>query len=598
MADVSYSVPGVNVQPVATQVRPVPATSLSDMLNVARGAQQYQTGQISLTLEQQRERERMAMQDFLQNPDNFQTNGMIDVSKLNKVVPTLAPLTGSDYIQKFTTLAGAQTEAEKAKQNLTQDQRAMIAQRFGILGRLGVQDVRAYLSEMELLKKENPDNPSLNKLIDSYKTIWQSFPSGPFLPQIAVSGANTLLPVATQEQLFGQKPGTISTGAATFPTVTQTSAAGGAPIQQVGQTPLAVAQMPPGSQMVPTGEKDINNMPIVNVFDVNGRFLGQMSQPATPTPAQLPGAGPLPTPTGRPVAPVVAPPAPAAMAPTPMAPAGVPGQMITETPVGGVVPMTRTNIVEPDRLAQQRQMTPPAAPTAPVAPAAPAARPAVPGQVARMRPGETAETYALANRARIQTADAAQQAVMQTFNNNQIIRLADEAITGRGAGTLANLTGGYAAFNAIGLGGGNATALNQLGHYMSLQTATLAQSSGLGTDAARAIAAESTGTINWTPEAIRKTAQVNRALSTATDLFNRGVQAEFKKTEDPISYRDFQSKWSQTADINAIRLVDAVRNNDKSAIQELVKEVGGKDSPGYKRLMGNVTAMEKLIKGQ
>jgi hypothetical protein len=205
-----------------------------------------------------------------------------------------------------------------------------------------------------------------------------------------------------------------------------------------------------------------------------------------------------------------------------------------------------------------------------------------------------------ANQIRSVAANAAAQVPNQTFNNDQIIKLADEALTGRGAGMLANLTGGYAMFNAVGLGGGNATALNQLGHYMSLQTASLAQSSGLaGTDAARNIAAESTGTINWTPQAIQKTARVNRAMSTATDLFNQGVQNAFTESKnDPLSARDFQNKWSQTADINAIRLYDAMKNKDKDAIREVVTAAGGPNSPGYKRLVDNIGAMQKLIRGQ
>jgi hypothetical protein len=209
--------------------------------------------------------------------------------------------------------------------------------------------------------------------------------------------------------------------------------------------------------------------------------------------------------------------------------------------------------------------------------------------------GESPETVAAANQVRIKALESAQSVPLQNFNNNEIIRLSDEALTGRGAGTLANLTGGYAVFNAVGLGGGNATALNQLGHYMSLQTAALAQSAGLGTDAGKAIAAESTGTINWTPEAIKKTARVNRSLATATDLFNQGIQNQFKKTENPLSARDFQNRWSQTADINAIRLFDAMRNNDPDGFREVVDTVGGPKSAGFDRLKIKVEDIKRLV---
>ena len=534
-----------NITPIASQIKPMPTMSLGEMVNIARGVQDYKSGQISLTLEQQKERERENMKDFLSKPENFQSNGRIDIDKLNAAVPSLAPLTGSEYINRFTTLGNAQTQAIQAKQNLTQDQRSMIGQRFAILGRLGVQDKNAYIAEMDLLKKENPDNPDLHKLIDAYKVTWNEIPSGPQLPSMAIAGANTLLKPETQQQLFAPQAGTASTGAATFQTTTRPSVAGEAPTTTVAQQPLVTAQLGPGSREVPTGQVDVNNNPIVNVFDANGRFLGQRAGTGTPGAGQLPG-GQMPQPVST-------------------AP-GVPGVQ-----VGG--PM------------QQRQ--PQGQPLPPVGGTTP---------VARMRPGQTAETYASANQAIIASGNAAQQVPNQTFNNNQIIKLADDVITGRGAQFVGALTGGYA---ALPFTTDNATNLNQLGHYMALQTASLANSSGLGgTDAARGIAGEISGTTSWTAPAIKQTARVNRALATATDLFNQGVQNAFKKSEDPISYRDFQNKWSQTVDINAVRLYDAIRNNDKEAIQEVVKAAGGRDSAGYKRLVDNIGRMQQLIRGQ
>jgi hypothetical protein len=210
-----------NVPTIGTDIKPVQQSSLADMLGVARGAQAYQqaqqvnplllqqqqqatrTGEIALTVEEQKDKERRNMQTFFAEPNNFQTNGRVDIDKINKVVPTIAPLTGSEYINKYTTLGNAQTDAIKAKQGLTQDQRSMVAQRFSILGRLGVKDKNAYIAEMDLLKKENPDNPDLSRLIDSYKTIWEStMQSGDDLPGKAIAGAQTLLtPTQQQTQL-------------------------------------------------------------------------------------------------------------------------------------------------------------------------------------------------------------------------------------------------------------------------------------------------------------------------------------------------------------------------------------------------------------
>jgi len=195
--------------------------SIGDMINTARGAQAYQQqqqlnplavqqqqqvvakGGIELGQQQQADRERRNLQEFFNNPDNFQTNGRIDIDKINKVVPTIAPFTGSDVIQKYTTLGKAQTEAIGAKQNLTTSAREKIAQRFNILGRLGVQQVEPYIKEMDLMKQENPDDPDTHRLLDAYKTIWQTeMKSGPDLPGKAIAGAQTLLTPAQQQSQF------------------------------------------------------------------------------------------------------------------------------------------------------------------------------------------------------------------------------------------------------------------------------------------------------------------------------------------------------------------------------------------------------------
>jgi hypothetical protein len=313
---------------------------------------------------------------------------------------------------------------------------------------------------------------------------------------------------------------------------------------------------------VRTNEVDLNNNPIFDVFDANGRFLFQRAGTGTPRTSQLPGGQ-----VQRPVS-------------TPTAP-GTPQPGVPPPPQGYSTPGSATAI--------------PVQPPGPITVVPPSTEPET-TPVARMRPGETAETLTAANQTRIRALEAATQVPLQTFNSNQIIKLADDVLTGRGANFVGNLSGGYA---GLPFTSDNATNLNILGHYMSSQTASFAQNAGLGgTDAGRAIAGEMAGTTSWTAPAIKQTARVNRALTTATDLFNQGAQAAFNKSKDPFAVRDFQNNWAQTADINAIRLFDAMRNNDKDAIREVVTAVGGPKSEGYKRLVQNINQMDKLIKGQ
>jgi hypothetical protein len=43
MAEVSYTQPSFKVEPIGTNVKPVPTMSLGDVVNAARGAQAYKT---------------------------------------------------------------------------------------------------------------------------------------------------------------------------------------------------------------------------------------------------------------------------------------------------------------------------------------------------------------------------------------------------------------------------------------------------------------------------------------------------------------------------------------------------------------------------
>jgi hypothetical protein len=453
MADVNYSIAAPTVTPVAGLVQTPKTMSLGEMVNFARGVQDYKTGEIALTLEQQKEQERKKIQEYLSRPENFQTEGRVDINKLNAEIPKIAPLTGADWMQKYTTLGNAQTTAVQAAQNLTQTQREMIASRLAIMGRLGVKDKRAYVAELDQLVKENPNNRELQNLVGAYKTTIDILPGDADLPSLAISGANSLLNPAQQQTTFAPQAGTANTGAATFQTTTRPSVAGEAPTTTVAQQPLVTAQLPPGSREVPTGQVDVNNNPIVNVFDANGRFVGQRAGTGTPGVGELPG-GQMPRPVST----------------APGAP--VPGAAAPGVQVGGPMPPSTV----------QGQNLPPAAAPGGTTP------------VARLRPGETPQTLQTANDLRVNSMNAAQQVPLQTFNNNQIIKLADDVTTGRGANWVGNLTGGYA---ALPWTSDNATNLNQLGHYMALQTASLANSSGLGgTDAARGIAGEISGTTN------------------------------------------------------------------------------------------------------
>ena len=115
-----------NIKPIGTEVRPVQGASLADMVNVARGAQQYQqaaqinplalqqqqqatrTGQIALSVEEQRDKERLNMQSVMTDPSLYSTDGKYDPNKAAAIATKVAPMTGLSYLKDMAGSFGAQ----------------------------------------------------------------------------------------------------------------------------------------------------------------------------------------------------------------------------------------------------------------------------------------------------------------------------------------------------------------------------------------------------------------------------------------------------------------------------------------------------------
>lgn len=554
MAEFFTSFPSLNVKPQTT--------SAADLVNLARGG-------IALKRESEVSKELGPTQEFFRDPTNWQTDdGRIDIDKLNSALPKIAPLTSREIIRNMSDLSTAQTQAISAKQNLTQTQRGMVGQVFNILGKAGINDKNSYFTALDDLVKSNPDNKDLGRLVDAYKNIWGKLPPDTNWSQLAVTGAQTLLPVSEQETRFAPQPGTVSSGAATFGTVTQPAVGGLPPTQTVGNAPLVVNQPPLSSQMQPTGRLDLNGNPTAYVTDQQTGQIREVTIPAGAFPGQMPGG---------------------------QQNVAVPGGLSGPNVVPGAPNMPGAVTYPP------RQ---PVAQTFPVQPPPPVVsvgtgQPVPPNAPARME-GQSPLSLEAADKLRVTTMQQANQVPQRVFNNNQIIKLADAAITGRGAETIAALAGGFA---AVPWTGDTATYLNELGHYLKLETATLAQSAGLnGTDQARALGEATVGSTGWTAPAIKNVARLNRALSTGTALLNEGMQnAVSRPGATRFAPLEFQQRWTQTMGTNgidAVRLYDATQNRDTEAIQQIVNQVGGPNSQGYKDLKAKLEAMKRLIEGK
>lgn len=212
--------------PVAAQVN-VPSVQnalqpLSSMLDIGKKS-------IDLQQAQQANAERIATQNFMQNPDNWQTDGRIDLDKINKVIPQIAPMTGMNTINNLTVLHKAETDATSAKQKLAQEQRQILSGPIGVLGRAGVTDPKQYADALDQVVQQNPNNPELARAAGAMKVPFLMAGPGEHIPKMGVSASQQFLSPSEQQSSLSPSVRLTDTGNALQETVTQPAVAGNAP---------------------------------------------------------------------------------------------------------------------------------------------------------------------------------------------------------------------------------------------------------------------------------------------------------------------------------------------------------------------------------
>jgi hypothetical protein len=251
-------------------------TSLGDMVNMASGIQNFQQAQQMnpLALEKaqienqvlrQKNDERVKLQEFTSNPDNWQTNGRIDMDKINSVIPRIAPLTVSDVINSLSGLHKSQTEASKAKQELTQSQRTIIGNVDNALGMAGITDPKVVAQTYKGLIDRNPDNPEMHRLLNARIDMLKNAKPGEHIKKDLLLESASILPTSEQRQLFGSKAGLTSTGSELAETITSPQGImGEAPnIRMTGRAePLT---LPPGQQQIAT-ENNPYGLPVGTAY--------------------------------------------------------------------------------------------------------------------------------------------------------------------------------------------------------------------------------------------------------------------------------------------------------------------------------------------
>lgn len=261
--------------PIGALIKPQQPMSLGDVVNIAQGAQAYQQAQKINPLQLQQEQykaqqaqlgqqDTQALNQFMSDPTNWQDeNGKIDINKINKTVPKIAPYLGAQFISTMSTLSKNETDALDASQNLETKQRGIIAGALGATGRQNVTDPNVYKSELDNLIQLYPNNKDIQKLVQSTKNIIDTLPQGSSLPNFAIKFGQSLLGASEQQTQLAPKVEMVNRGGSLQPVISQPSVGANAP----SITPTSGAM---STTLAPQTVKDEAG----NLFQVGGGNAG------------------------------------------------------------------------------------------------------------------------------------------------------------------------------------------------------------------------------------------------------------------------------------------------------------------------------------
>jgi hypothetical protein len=222
----------VDLNPKANQ------TSLSDMLKMSYYSSQADIANIEAQKAQQANKERIALQGFTSDPKNFMTeNGDIDIDRIAKVVPSIAPLTGMEYVTKMANFQKNNTEAKSSLMQFNQDQRKVVAGVYSALGRAGITDPKTYMEALNNLKQAYPDSKDIHRYVDATINNLHLTAQGNHqdLPQLAIRNANQLMTPNELREAYAPKASMQEFNKVPTPVVSKPSVEGEAPTINVGQ---------------------------------------------------------------------------------------------------------------------------------------------------------------------------------------------------------------------------------------------------------------------------------------------------------------------------------------------------------------------------
>lgn len=188
---------------------------------------------------------------------------------------------------------------------------------------------------------------------------------------------------------------------------------------------------------------------------------------------------------------------------------------------------------------------------------------------------------------------AANNAPVMHDLNRQIIAEADKGLN---TGSLGALTQKIASATGYSLGAESATDYNTLGKLLERSALQAAQGMGPHTNAGLEAQVRANGSLDYTPQAIRKIAVLNDALTSGAEHYRSGLEQALQASgQNPSVKRTFDQQWAQNFDPRIMRLENAAARGDKKEIDAVMHELDGPNSKAARDLRTKAANLQTLI---
>ena len=247
------------------------AMSLGDMMKMGLYSPEADVLNRQAQVAREKEKELPVVQGFISDPKNKDEKGNWDLDKVNTILPTIAPITGSEYAKKITDGVANHAAATKAKMELSNTARGYMASLYGSYAQGGTQDPKEVAVGMAKLGEQMPE---LRPYIEPALRNLQNVQPGPKFTETLYKAQEEFLTPTQQIEKLRPQATTGTVGGQTTGIVTQPSVRGNQPT--ISTTPLGGGEpMPqPDGSMAPKTK----SMPKLVQEDVTMNYVG----PANP----------------------------------------------------------------------------------------------------------------------------------------------------------------------------------------------------------------------------------------------------------------------------------------------------------------------------